>query len=486
MKPGLPAGNYRVLTDSQVERVHQAALGLLADPGILCESAPVLELMAKAGASVDRATRMIRVPAEMVGAAIRSAPSSLLLFGRNDPAMDLQIEDGRVYYGMGGTSEPLTWDWKLWKPRTPTKADMVANTRVGHALPNIDFVQTLCMSGDQPTGQIFFHDFDAIFRNTTTPTVINILERPFTQHLLAITAAASGGERALREKPSVLGIVTPITPLKFAVMNEGILDAVEAGVPVLYSPGPLMGATGPATVAGTVALTMAEVLFGVVLTQAIKPGAPVVLKPDVDVFDMATTQCTYSSPEQNLGKAAAAQMARHYHLPIYGLGGGVEAKVPDAEAAAIAMMSMLMMGMAGMNLCQSLGTMSWGQYGAPEMTVLCDEMVSMIRRVLTGIAFDDDRLALDVIREVGPGGSFLQHDHTVAHFRKELFFPKLFRRQSMEEWQAKGSRMMHDVAHERVEEILRTAGPVPLPPGVDAEIERALQRAIEWSKRAGS
>ena len=486
MKPGAPAGNYRVLSDEQLERIHLSALGLLWDPGVLCESTPVLDLMRQAGATVDAHTRMVRLPAAMVEQAIRTAPSSFVLHGRADPAMDLSIEDGRVYYGMGGTSEPLTWDWKEWKPRRPTKADMVANTRVGHALPNIDFVQTLCMSGDQPTGQIFFHDFDAIFRNTTKPSVINILERPFTQHLLEITAAASGGESLLREKPSVLGIVTPITPLKFAVMNEGILDAVQAGVPILYSPGPLMGATGPATVAGTVVLTMAEVLFGVVLTQAIRPGAPVILKPDVDVFDMSTTQCTYSSPEQNLGKAAAVQLARHYHLPIYGLGGGVEAKVPDAEAAAIAMMSMLMVGMAGMNMCQSLGTMSWGQYGAAEMAVICDEMVAMIRRVLSGIAFNDETLALDVIREVGPGGSFLQHDHTVAHFRKELFFPKFFRRQTLEQWQAAGSKMIHDVAHERVEEILRTAGPVPLPPGADAEIERAVQRAITWSEQSHS
>ncbi len=483
MKAGSPAGSYTVLSEGQVERLHQAALGLLWNPGILCESDLVLGRMDKAGASVDRSTRTIRLPAEMIEAAIRSAPSSLVLHGRHDPAMDLQVEHGRVYYGMGGTSEPLIWDWKQWKPRRPTKDDMVANTRVGQALANIDFVQTLCMSGDKPTGQIFFHDFDAIFRNTSKPTVINILERPFTQHLLAIASAASGGEATLRENPSVLGIVTPITPLKFAVMNEGIFDVVEAGVPVLYSPGPLMGATGPATVAGTVALTIAEVLFGVTLVQAIRPGAPVVLKPDVDVFDMSTTQCTYSSPEQNLGKAAAVQMARHYNLPIYGLGGGVEAKVPDAEAAAIAMMSMLMMGMAGMNLCQSLGTMSWGQYGAPEMAVICDEMVSMIRRVLTGIAFDDETLALDVIREVGPGGSFLQHDHTVAHFRKELYFPKLFRRQALEEWQAKGSRMMHEVAHARVEEILSTAGPVPLPPGVEAELERAVTDAITWADR---
>ncbi|MCS7222202.1 MAG: trimethylamine methyltransferase family protein [Anaerolineae bacterium] len=477
MKTGMKGGMLNILTESQVEQVHQAALSLLENPGVLSESDLFLDLFEKGGAWVDREARVIRVPSDMIETAIRSAPRSFILYGRNDPAMDLLLEPGRVYYGMGGTSEPLFFDYDLWRPRQPTKQDMILNTRLGHALPNIDFVQTLCMSADMPTNHIFFHDFDAIFRNTTKPTVINILDRRFTEHLLEMTAAVSGGEEALRQKPSVMGIVTPISPLKVTVMNEGIVDAVLAGVPILYSPGPLMGATGPATVAGTLALTLAEVLFGLTLTQLVCPGAPVVLKPDTDVFDMATTQCTYGSPEQNLGKIAAAQIARHYQLPIYGLGGGVEAKVPDAEAASEAMMSMLLNGLAGMTLNQSLGTLSWGQYGSREMVVICDELVHMIRRILAGIEINEDTLALDVIREVGYGGSFLGHDHTVRYFRRELFFPRLFRRQTIQEWEQAGAKMIHEVAHERVEEILATAGPVPLPPGADAALERALKRA---------
>lgn len=482
MKTGARGGGYRLLTEEEVERIHQAALALLDKPGILSESALMLDIFEKAGALVDREARVIRVPAEMVVDAIRSAPSSFILYGRNDPEMDLLLEVGHVYYGMGGTSEPMFWDWDQWKPREPTKTDMVRCTRVGQALPNIDFVQTLCMSGDHPKGQIFFHDFDAIFRNTTKPTVINILERPFTEHLLAMAAAASGGESNLREKPSVLGFVGPISPLKFAPISEGIIDAVQAGVPILYSPSPMMAATGPATVAGTVALAAAETLFGLVLAQLIKPGAPVVLKPDTDTFDMRTAQCTYGSPEQNLGKVAVVQLARRYNLPIYGLGGGVEAKVPDGEAAAEAMMSMLMCGLVGMTMCQSLGTLSWGQYGSPEMVVLCDEMVHMIKRVLAGIAVNEETLALDVMREVGHGGSFLDHEHTLRFYRQELFFPNLFRRQTINQWQARGAKMVHEVAHERVGEILASAGPVPLPPGVDQELERALARAIAWSQ----
>jgi trimethylamine--corrinoid protein Co-methyltransferase len=337
------------------------------------------------------------------------------------------------------------------------------------------------MSGDMPTAEIFFHDFDAIFRNTTKPSVINILERPFTQHLLEMAAAASGGETSLREKPSVLGIVTPITPLKIAKMNEGLIDAVQAGVPILYSPGPLMGATSPATVAGTIVMANTEVLFGVILTQLIRPGAKVVLKPDTDVFDMRTTQVTYGSPEQNLGKIAMVQMAKRYQIPIYGLGGGVECKVPDGEAAAEAMMSMLLNGLAGMNMNQSLGSLSFGLYGSPEMAVMCDEMVNMINRILEGIRFEDDTLAVDVIRQVGPGGDYLSNDHTVRFFRKELFFPKLFRRSTIDEWTAAGSKMIHEVAHEKVLDIQAKAGPVELVPGADAEIERALKNAQNWA-----
>ena len=483
MKTGARGGSFGVLSDAEVQRIHQSALTLLWDVGFFSESDLFLDIFQKGGAKVNRDTRIIQAPPQMVEAAIQSAPRSFVLYGRNDPAMDMLLEPGCVYYGMGGTSEPLFWDYDRWQSRRPTKEDMVTSTRIGHALPNIDFVQALCMSGDKPTGVIFYHDFDAIFRNTTKPTVLNILERPFTRRLLELTAAAAGGESALRERPCALGIVTPVSPLKIAIMNEGIVDAVSAGLPILYSPGPLMGATGPATLAGTIALTVAEVLFGVVLVQLIKPGAPVVLKPDTDVFDMRTTQCTYGSPEQSVGKVAVAQMARFYNLPIYGLGGGVEAKAPDAEAAAEAMMNMLLNGLAGMTMSQSLGTLAWGLYGCQEMVVICDELVHMIKRVLNGVAISDETLAVDVIREVGHGGSYLQHDHTVRNFRQEMFFPRLFRRQTIDQWQKSGGTMAHAVAHERVEEILAKAGPVALLPGADAELERALNKAIRETER---
>ena len=293
-----------------------------------------------------------------------------------------------------------------------------------------------------------------------------------------MAAAASGGETVLRQKPSMLGIATPVSPLKIPVMNEGIIDAVNAGVPILYSPGPLMGATGPATVAGLVALTNAEVLFGVTLVQLIKQGAPVVLKPDTDVFDMKTTQVTYGSPEQNLGKIAMVQLAKRYRIPIYGLGGGVEGKIPDAEAAAEAMQTLLLDGLAGMTLCQALGSMAFGMYGSPEMLVICDELVRIVKRILNGFEVNDETLALDVIRKCGFTGSYLAQEHTRRNYRKEMYFPSLFQRQTIDDWLKAGSKNIHEMAHARVLGILEKAGPVELPAGVDSELERALKHAV--------
>ncbi len=480
MKTGATSWNLDTLSEEAAQRVHQAALALLEDPGIFSESDLFLDIFQQGGASVDRDSRIIRLPPDMVEAAVESAPRSFVLHGRHDPDMDLLIEPGRVYYGMGGTSEPHIWDYDLMKPRHPTKADMVNSTRIGQALPNIDVVQGLCMSGDkQPPEVIFYHDYDAVLRNTTKPTVISLLDRPFTAHCLEIVAAASGGEDELRQRPSIMAMLTPVTPLKIGIINEGLIDAVAAGVPILYSPGAMMGATGPATVAGTLALVIAEQLFGIVLTQLLKPGAPVVLKPDTNVFDMRATECTYGSPEQTLGKMAMVQMARLYDLPTWGIGGGVEAKVPDAEAAAEAMMNMLLVAQAGMTVGQSLGTLAWGLYGSQEMVVICDQIADLVKRILDGVTVSDETLAVDVIREVGHGGTFLPHEHTARHFRQELFFPRLFRRQTIDQWLRSGAHMIHEVAHQRVEEILQKAGPVELPPGADGEMERALHKAVK-------
>jgi len=161
------------------------------------------------------------------------------------------------------------------------------------------------------------------------------------------------------------------------------------------------------------------------------------------------------------------------------LGGGVEAKLPDAEAAAQAMMGLFANALSGLTLTQCLGTLASGLYGSPEMLLICDEIVHMIKRYLAGITVTEETLAVDVIKEVGSIGNYLTHEHTAGWFRKELFFPVLFRRQSIDQWLEAGARPVVDIAHERVEQILVRSGPVPLPNGADGALDKILIDAIQ-------
>lgn len=478
MKAPTQGGTYNVLSEGDIDRIHSASLSLLAGYGVHSESDLILDIFDNADAAIDRQERRIYISPDMVDTALQTAPSSFTFHGR-DPQYDLEIKLGPVYFGMGGSSEPFFWDYELGKPRSPTKADMISCTRIGQAAHNIDFVMALCSASDYPTEQVFLQEYDALIRNTTKPILYSCPNRWHTRRFIEMAATACGGESNFLKRPPIMFFNTAISPLKIGQFSEGMIDAIEFEVPIMITLGPMMGATSPATLAGTLVQINAEALFGIVLTQVIKPGAPVVYGPHVAVMDMTTAQCTYGSAEQHLGRAAVAQMGRFYNLPTFGLGGGVEAKLPDAEASAQSMMGLFTNVVSGLTLTQCLGTLASGLYGSPEMLLICDEMVHMLKRFMGGIQVSDETLALEVIEEVGYTGNFLTHDHTAQWFRKELFFPVLFRRQSIDTWLENGASPIVDAAHARVQQILAEAGPAPLPDGADVELERILNQSVQ-------
>ncbi len=477
MKTGAVSPGLALAGAADLQRIHEAGLELLEDHGIQCESEAVLAVCRKGGARVDPGSRKVRLGRELVEEALRRTPSSFVLHGLA-PDMDLLVKPGLVYFGMGGSSEPFFFDFELGQARKPTRSDMESCTRLGQNLENIDFMMTLCTSGDVPVGQAFYHDLAAILTNTTKPVVFTMLDRGYARSVIQMACAVAGGEEAFRQRPFLMAFVTPVSPLIFPGIAEGIIDSVEFGLPVLYSPGPMMGGTAPATLAGLLAQTVAEALFGIVLVQLIRPGAAVVLKMDADVMDPTTGQCTYGSPDQILGRAVLAQLGLRYGVPTFTMGGGVESKLPDSEAAAQAMMGMLMNALAGITMSQAQGTLASGLYGSLEQLLVCDEMIHMIKHLLAGFRVDEETLALDVIRKVGPGGNFLTEDHTLKFFRQEMFFPRLFRRQSVDDWLKGGARPMSEVAHEKVREILKREPPVPIAASTQRALEQALQAAV--------
>jgi trimethylamine--corrinoid protein Co-methyltransferase len=279
----------------------------------------------------------------------------------------------------------------------------------------------------------------------------------------------------------------PISPLVLGnEAAEKLLFAADHGMPAVFTPGIMSGANAPGTLAGTLAQGLAEGLMGVVLAQLRRPGAPVILGGVITTMDMSTAVFTYGSPELSLLSVAAMDVLRWLELPVFSTAGCSDAKSFDQQAAAESAFSLLLTGLCGAHLIHDVGYLESGLTGSPEMLVASDELIGMVRRMVEGIVIDDDALAADVIDEVGPGGHFLDQEHTLRHFRREFWFPRLMDRQRWEIWREQGGQTLGQRAKALMHDLVRHHQPEPLPEGLLRELRQVVRSADQSiAERAG-
>jgi trimethylamine--corrinoid protein Co-methyltransferase len=200
-------------------------------------------------------------------------------------------------------------------------------------------------------------------------------------------------------------------------------------------------------------------------------------------MDMRTTILPYGSPELHLLSAALTDIAHWMKVPMFSTAGCSDSKTVDEQAAAEAALSILAAGLSGANLIHDVGFLESALIGSHEMVVLSDEIAGMVKHFLRGVRVDEEALAVDLIRAVGPGGNFLAEEHTARNLRREFWFPKLLDRTKYGPWQEAGSRRLGERLKERAAEILATHKVAPLPKKVDAGINEMLAAA---DKKAGA
>jgi len=250
----------------------------------------------------------------------------------------------------------------------------------------------------------------------------------------------------------------------------------ETQLPVVHSPGPLMGGTAPITMASGLVMSMAEILSGLVIHQLQRPGAPFVFGAGLHHMDMSSAQISYGSPEFQLTKAAIAELGRWYGIPTWGYAGCSDAKVMDEQAAVEATLSVLMARLSGANLIHDVGYMESGLTLSYEMILLTDELIAMTDHVMKGIEVDEETMMLDELHRTGPGGQFLDSKQTLRHFR-DFWFPGLLDRKRREQWLAAGGLPLDRRLNARVLEILKEHRPKPLDRDQVQGIQEVLARA---------
>jgi trimethylamine--corrinoid protein Co-methyltransferase len=435
-----------------------------------------MEIFEHAGAWVDAKEKRIRIPQSLVEESLKKVPKEIVFCGRN-PENDILLEDSRVYFGMGGTPVPYIRDIENGEMRRPTKEDMNQATRLGDALPNIKFLMTIAGAYDVPYEVEYIHEFEALFNNTTKPILYSTPGAYAAQKVLEMATTIAGGREELRRRPILALYTETVSPLSFSEANENMIEFAKAGIPVSNGPMPMCGASGPMTLAGTAVQSNAESLAAITLCQLVNPHTPMIYTGWVCAIDPRTSRCAYGSPEFAMGTSIFnTTMGRYYDIPTYGFGGCSDSKLPDAQAGAEVMMNGMLAALGGTNLIHDCGYLAGGSIGSMEMAVVCNEIVGMISRIVRGVDVNEETLAVDVIKNVGPGGHYMSQKHTLDHVR-ELYMPTLFDRESEVTWTKAGKKDVRDMARMKAKQILREHTPTPLPRDVQLRLKEIVKEA---------
>jgi trimethylamine--corrinoid protein Co-methyltransferase len=322
------------------------------------------------------------------------------------------------------------------------------------------------------------HISQALLCNTEKPVVATAYDGKAARDLIRMGTAIAGSEEALRRKPTFtvsLGVISPLLFERDRV--DVLLEICRSGHPFQVYTIPSAGGTSPATLAGTLVITVAELLAGLVMTQLVKPGVPVRLMAYPSIIDQRYGSFTFASPEKVLMAAAMAQMFRYYMLPHAVHGATTRANVLDAQAGYETGIFNMFTALSGSEMiieCTS-SALEDTVLSVYEQAVIGNEICNMVYRILRGIEVNPETLAVDVIRETGPGGQFLTHNHTFEHFKFENWDAKLSNRMARDEWMESGALDIEAKAREEVKRILATHHPKPL----EADVQRKLQQIVE-------
>ena len=468
--PRLRCTHYRVLDDNQLRLVHYAVLEVLEEVGVLVDYEPALRVFADHGCKVDSAARRVRVPEHVLRKALATAPSQFTLYGLR-PEFDVHVDTASIYT-IGGSSALFVLDLD-GRRRPATMQDLEDLTRLQDALPNLHIMHGIVNPQDIPQEGFDRRLFAAVFKHTARNYYSQGTGGQSIRDQIKLASILLGGTDAVRQRPPFTIVVCLTSPLiQTALRVEELLACAEEGIPLYVEVDSQMGATSPITIAGTLVEECANVLCGITLAQLVRPGLPCIFAIASGVMDMVSGAYSGADPRANLLHVATAQMARFYNLPFQG-GTGIDALLPDVQAGYERAMQVLSNALAGVNFIHlSIGLMEQMLTAGYEQCVIDNEILDAAFVMARGIEVNDNTLAVDVIKEVGPGGNFLGHPHTALHLRKECWFPKLTVRQRWEVWKAAGGLDMRQRANQEARRILKEHRPAYIDDTTKAELDK--------------
>ncbi|HPD15893.1 MAG TPA: trimethylamine methyltransferase family protein [Planctomycetota bacterium] len=456
-------GPRPALTPHDEQAIHRALLRLCDEVGLLVESPAILDRLAAAGARVDRQAQRARLGPDFVERFI--GDSARFDWDAAEPSV---AGSAGVYHGYH--LDPDTGRYEPW-----TLPLLLRYLKLAHHLEHTNgFVSVTFGIRGVPSAALepFLHYLAFKLYGHSAAGVTDVRQAATVLDLCEAAAAELGDDGRRRFR----GVVYLVSPLKLGHQEADVFTffaerGIATGIGHMLS----LGGTAPVTLAGALALNLAQDVFTHVIHRAYFGGRAFGIGCAISPLDMRTGMYCYGRPEQHLANVALAQMARRYGVPFWGHCGSCDAKRPSAEAGFQKALGAMACLMASGHASIATGLLSVDEVFSPVQMVIDDEIVGALKRFARGFEVNDETLAFDLIRRVGPGGGFLDAEHTVRHFRGELWEPLVFAREMLAGWQRHGSRSDADVAREVAHELMRRD---PMPSRISDALERRLLAAI--------
>lgn len=474
-----PYAPMKVVTDDQVEALHEASLRILEELGIELMSERARNLFEEAGATVDHSSGLVRVDRDLVMQTIKTAPPIFSLTPRN--------ADNRMWFGENHVNFTLV-------AGPPNVHDCINGRRNGNYEDFVNFSKLaqhfnaihmmgnqVCAPVEMPANSRHLDTYDASLTYTDKSfhcTAIGRGRAVDAIRMMAISRGISMDEIA--EDPGVTTIISVNSPRRFdGEMAEGLMAMSEHGQSVAVTPFTLMGAMTPVTLPAALAQQNAEALFGIMLTQLTRPGAPVLYGSYTSNVDMRSGAPAFGTPENAKANIISGQLARRYNLP-YRVSPTNASNAADAQSVYETQMALWGTILGGGNLIyHAAGWLEGGLTASYEKFILDVEMIQHMIEFLRPVEINDAELAFDAMRDVPTGGHFFGHQHTMERYETAFYQPLVSDWQNYENWELAGAKDATQRATDLWQRALKEYEQPAMDPAIREELDAYMAKRKE-------
>ena len=475
----MTSAHYARMSRAECEKIHMATLEILERVGVDVHDEGARELLVKGGAKLDGIR--VRVREHMVEKALATTPKRMTLYDRHGQVA-IRAWGYSTHYG-GGSDCLNILDHRTGQRRRAIRKDVEEAIVLKDALPEIEFVMSQFLPEDVDQRIYDRYQMEVMLNNTTKPIVFVSPDFEGCVAAVEMCEVVAGGAEAFQQRPFATCYINVTSGL---VANAEALQKcmylADKGLPLLYIPLNAGGVNSPATTAGCMAFMNAGTLLGVVLAQLVREGTPVAVPGwNGGPYNLKTMVGNYVLADE---QGVPTSMGKYYDLPVFGLGGSTDSKVLDQQCGIEVTLSLITALIHGANIVHDVGFMDSGMQSSLPLIAIANDTIGWIRAATAGVPVDEETLALDIIDELGPTGDYLSHEHTLRHYQ-EPFYSSLADKGTYSQWERRGATRMEERAAQQIEEILASHEPEPLPPDVQRDIKKIVEREQAWIDSRG-